>query len=264
MDSETPESDIKTQTARLAAALIAALESGRDTLPDLPVGRRTRTAATQPSRSRTTGGLDASPARPAPQPQAPDEPPLVLPDNLAALREVVAACERCRLARTRKTTVFGEGPSNPLLMVVGEGAGEAEEGCGRPFSGEAGKLLTNILKAMGLDREKDCYVTTVLKCRVPDDSTPTPDLVGRCRPYLTRQIELINPRCVMAMGQTAASVLAGSPSITRLRGKVLKAGDKPLLVTYHPATLLKDPTLKKLVWQDVQVLMPLIKSEDPK
>ena len=149
-------------------------------------------------------------------------------------------------------------------MIVGEGAGDAEDAAGRPFCGEAGALLTNIVKAMGLDREKDCYITTVLKCRIPDDSTPTPDVIGRCRPYIERQIELVKPRFILAMGQTAAGVLAGSPSITRLRGRLLLAGDTPLVVTYHPAGLLKDPTLKKMVWQDVQLIMEKLKGRESK
>jgi len=245
------DQDTRTEIGNVASALKALLAAGEGDLPDLP----------------TAISHVADIPVPTQQPQAvaaPDEPPLTLPDDLGALREMVADCTRCKLHSTRRNTVFGEGPVNPIVMVVGEGAGPVEDETGRPFSGEAGKLLTNILRAMGLDREKDCYLTTVLKCRIPDDSTPTPDVVGRCRPFLEKQISEIKPRFILAMGQTAASVLAGSPSITRLRGRFLMAGDTPMLVTYHPAALLKDPALKKLVWQDVQLIMERIKKGESK
>ncbi len=260
------EQDIRLTAARVAAALRTVLESDLDSLPDLPVGRAPAAAAvpSAPGPQSTAASVEC-PDKPSPEQLAADvEPPPVLPDDLSSLRVVVAECRRCRLAETRNCTVFGEGPANPILMVVGEGAGPTEDECGRPFAGEAGLMLTNIIRAMGLDRERDCYVTTVLKCRIPDGSTPTPDVIGRCRPYIEKQVALVRPRFILAMGQTAASVLAGSPSITRLRGRFLMAGDTPLVVTYHPSTLLKDPTMKKMVWQDVQLIMERLKCEDAK
>jgi len=257
------DQDIRTDTARVAAALRTVLQSDLDGLPDLPA--RAQQGAPRPAATTSVETAAATLTAQTAEVQPAVDPDDLMPDlsgNLASLRETVAECHRCRLAGTRTNTVFGEGPANPVLMIVGEGAGGAEDETGRPFCGEAGTLLTNILKAMGLDREKDCYVTTVLKCRIPDDSTPTPDVIGRCRPYIERQIELLKPRFILAMGQTAASVLAGSPSITRLRGRFLLAGDTPLVVTYHPAGLLKDPTLKKLVWQDVQLIMERLKGRE--
>lgn len=264
MAGENPE-----ETARLASALIAVLTSEQDFIPDIPVSpipRRNRVSA-----SRT----DAMPARTmrnlatpstcdgvcgaAQTPSDPDEFQKSLPNSLGPLREVVAGCGRCRLAAGRRHTVFGEGPTTPVLMIVGECPGSLDDQLGRPFSGEPGELLTKIINAMGLDRERDCYLATVLKCRMPDESSPPPDVVGLCRPFLTRQIQIVSPRFLIAMGQTAAMVLAGSPSISRLRGRLLMHDDIPMLVTYHPAALLRDPGLKKLVWEDVKLIMARLK-----
>jgi DNA polymerase len=148
---------------------------------------------------------------------------------------------------------------NPVLMIIGEAPAALEDRSGRPFCGEAGELLTKIVGAMGIDRESQCYLTTIVKCRTPDESPPTPDAVGLCRPFLMKQIALVKPRFLLAMGQTAATVLAGSPSISRLRGRFLMHDDIPMLVTYHPAALLKEPGLKKLVWEDVKLIMARMK-----
>ncbi|HOA12585.1 MAG TPA: uracil-DNA glycosylase [Myxococcota bacterium] len=254
------------EAARLASALIAVLSSTQDLIPDLPVAGGSRRARV----ARTPGiAIQDEPAQAAPTPPRAGQTPAVqdadqflksLPDALGPLREAVAGCGRCRLASGRRHTVFGEGPANPMLMIVGESPGARDDELGRPFSGEPGELLTKIINAMGLDRERDCYLATVLKCRMPDESSPPPDLVGLCRPFLTRQVQIVKPRFLIAMGQTAAMVLAGSPSISRLRGRLLMHDDIPMLVTYHPSALLRDPALKKLVWEDVKLIMARMKT----
>lgn len=274
----------KNEAARIAAAIRAILETDIDSLPDLPTGKRmTRKAApisTGPGttqRNNTPAPASShdfrTPTR-APEPvMAPpsndfDEariharPSLTiesLPNELASLREYVAGCERCMLHKGRTATVFGEGPVNPILMIVGESPGRVEEQVGRPFAGEEGQLLGRIITAMGLDREKDCYLTTVLKCRAEKEQPVSPGTVELCRPFLSRQIALVRPRFLLAMGQTAAMVLAGSGSITRLRGRFLTHDDIPMLVTYHPTALLREPALKKLVWEDVKLIMARMK-----
>lgn len=265
------DQDIRTEAAHLASALRAVLSSNIDAIPDLDTGKRGQQGSGQQREPQTAQQAEpqsrqqpvrqgaAAPAQKAIP--GPDEGfAATLPTDIAGLREAVAACTRCRLHRTRKNTVFGEGPLNARLMIVGEGAGPVEDETGRPFAGDAGKLLTDIIRAMGLDRDTDCYTANVIKCRIPDDTTPTPEIVSTCRHYLAAQIKIVKPQYLLVMGQTAATTLAGSPSITRLRGRFLMHDDIPMIVTYHPAALLKDPTLKKQVWQDVQLIMEHMKT----
>jgi DNA polymerase len=179
----------------------------------------------------------------------------LLPPDLDAIAAVVAQCTRCDLCRSRTRAVFGEGPAGARVMFVGEGPGAVEDETGRPFVGPAGELLDRIIAAMGLER-RDCYITNVVKCRPPENATPTPDQALACDPYLRRQIELVKPAFLVALGAVAGQVLTGrAESVIRLRGRVLRCGDIPLVVTYHPAALLRDPSKKKAVWEDMKLVM---------
>lgn len=172
---------------------------------------------------------------------------------LAALKDEVAVCNRCRLAHGRTQAVFGEG--NPLaeLVVVGEAPGQEEDRTGRPFVGPAGKLLDRLLMSAGFPR-RDVYICNVLKSRPPNNRNPQPDEVAACTPWLRRQLELIRPKVLLAVGKFAAQHLAGSEEgIGRLRGRVLSYEGIPLVVSYHPAFLLRSPQWTRTAWQDFQL-----------
>jgi uracil-DNA glycosylase family 4 len=175
---------------------------------------------------------------------------------LAVLSQEVAGCTRCaELARCRKQTVFGVGNPQADLCFVGEAPGADEDAQGEPFVGAAGKLLTRIIGAMGLTRG-DVYICNVLKCRPPGNRTPAPDEVVQCRGYLDRQLEILKPKYICALGSVAAKTLLDTQlSIGRLRGKLHQYQGIPLLCTYHPAYLLRNPDAKRDVWEDIQLLM---------
>ncbi len=171
---------------------------------------------------------------------------------LGAVREVSLGCPRCGLAKTRTKVVFGEGSPNADLMVVGEAPGENEDRQGRPFVGKAGKLLDLLLMSAGFPRES-VYICNVLKCRPPGNRNPLPDEVEACSPYLLRQVELVKPRVIVAFGTFAAQTLLGTDvSIGRLRGKLHSYREIPLVPTYHPAALLRNPGWVRAVWEDLQ------------
>lgn len=169
-----------------------------------------------------------------------------------ALEAGVAACTACGLCRSRNRTVFGSGDPRAALMIVGEAPGAEEDASGLPFVGQAGKLLDSMLGALGMTREQDVYVANVLKCRPPANRNPQPDEVARCTPWLERQIELVSPRLILATGRFAAqSLLATEASIAALRGRTHVWRDRPVLVSYHPAYLLRTPTDKAKAWEDL-------------
>jgi DNA polymerase len=170
-----------------------------------------------------------------------------------ALQERVAACTRCELHATRTQTVFGVGDRAARWMFIGEAPGAEEDRQGEPFVGRAGHMLTSLLKALGLRRE-DVYIANVLKCRPPGNRDPRPGEARACRGYLERQIELVAPTLIVAVGRIAAQNLLGTETaLARLRGQVHALGDRrwPLLVTYHPAYLLRSPGEKRKAWQDL-------------
>ncbi|MBX6362362.1 MAG: uracil-DNA glycosylase [Gemmatimonadetes bacterium] len=172
---------------------------------------------------------------------------------LAALQAEVAVCARCRLAQGRTHAVFGEG--NPLaeLVVVGEAPGQEEDRTGRPFVGPAGKLLDRLLLSAGFPRET-VFICNVLKSRPPDNRNPLPDEIEACTPWLTRQLELLRPKVILAVGKFAAQFLARSEeSIGRLRGRIHDYDGIPLVVSYHPAFLLRSPQWTRTAWQDFQL-----------
>jgi DNA polymerase len=178
--------------------------------------------------------------------------PMASLDSLEAVAVHATACKRCALWSTATNCVPGEGSPNAQLVCVGEAPGEQEDLSGRPFVGKAGQLLTKILAAIDLKRE-DVFICNVLKHRPPLNRNPLPDEVTACSPYLVRQIELIRPRVILAFGTFAAQTLLETKlSIGKLRGTLHRYYGVPLIVTYHPAALLRNPAWKRPTWDDVQ------------
>jgi uracil-DNA glycosylase len=173
-------------------------------------------------------------------------------DGWIPLKAEVKGCTACGLARTRTQTVFGVGDENAEWMLIGEAPGAEEDRLGDPFVGQAGKLLDNMLAAVDLSRTKNVYIANVLKCRPPGNRNPEPDEVAKCTPFLLRQIALIKPKLIVAMGRFAAQTLLDSDaSIASLRGKVHQYAGVPLIVTYHPAYLLRNLPDKAKAWEDL-------------
>jgi uracil-DNA glycosylase family 4 len=171
---------------------------------------------------------------------------------LGALAEVVSGCRKCRLCEGRQKTVFGSGNPHADLMFIGEGPGAEEDRQGLPFVGRAGELLTRIIEAIGMTRDQ-VYIANIVKCRPPGNRDPQPDEVAACRSYLERQIALIRPRLIVALGRIAAQTLLGNDlPIGRMRGQWFQVMGVPVMVTYHPAALLRNPALKRPTWEDMQ------------
>ncbi|TAN78319.1 MAG: uracil-DNA glycosylase [Gallionella sp.] len=168
------------------------------------------------------------------------------------LKQQVRDCTACRLRAGCTQTVFGVGDERADWLFVGEGPGADEDARGEPFVGQAGKLLDNMLLAIKLKRGNNVYIANIVKCRPPDNRTPTADEIAQCLPYLQRQIELIKPKLVIALGKTAAVALLGKDAtIGSLRGTLHDYRGIPLIVTYHPAYLLRSPMEKAKAWQDL-------------
>jgi DNA polymerase len=164
----------------------------------------------------------------------------------------IDACTACGLCRTRHKSVPGVGDAAAEWLFVGEAPGAEEDARGEPFVGQAGRLLDNMLAALGMSREQNVYIANVLKCRPPNNRTPEPLEVEACRPYLERQVALIAPRLIVALGRSAASLLLGTDaSIASLRGRVHRYRGIPLVVTYHPAYLLRNLHDKAKAWEDL-------------
>jgi uracil-DNA glycosylase len=178
--------------------------------------------------------------------------------SLADIARAVAQCTRCPLYKSAKNPVPGEGNANADLMCVGEAPGATEDDTGRPFVGQAGQLLTNILKAINLSREQ-VFICNVLKHRPPGNRNPAPSEVEACSPYLIRQIELIKPKVILALGTFAAQTLLNTKlPIGKLRGSIHRYYGVPLIVTYHPAALLRNPSWKRPTWEDVQLAQRIL------
>jgi len=189
---------------------------------------------------------------PAPAPLAPVVQSLE--STWQALQAEVRGCKRCGLCQSRTQTVFGVGNRRAELMVIGEAPGQDEDAQGEPFVGRAGQLLNSMLRAMGHPRET-VYIANILKCRPPNNRNPNPTEVASCLPYLQQQIDLVQPRLILAVGGIAAqNLLATEESVGRLRGHVHRLGERatPLIVTYHPAYLLRSPGEKRKVWTDLK------------
>ncbi|MBM4272141.1 MAG: uracil-DNA glycosylase [Deltaproteobacteria bacterium] len=175
--------------------------------------------------------------------------------NLEEVREELGECRRCSLWQVRKNLVFGEGNSRARIVFVGEAPGGDEDIQGRPFVGRAGQLLTRIIVAMGMER-KDVYICNILKCRPPGNRNPRPDEINTCEPFLVKQLRAIRPKIICALGTFAAhTLLKTDVPITVLRGRFHSYHGIPVMPTYHPAYLLRNPGAKKQVWEDVQKIM---------
>ena len=184
-------------------------------------------------------------------------------DSLAAIQSDIGSdCRRCKLCSMgRSQIVFGVGNPKARLMFVGEAPGEEEDKRGEPFVGRAGQLLTKIIEAIGLTREQ-VYIANVIKCRPPSNRNPEPDEVEQCEPYLFRQIDVIKPRVIVPLGKFAAqSLLKTMDPITRLRGRQFDYRGAALIPTFHPAYLLRNPSAKREVWEDMKKVRSILQSE---
>ena len=191
----------------------------------------------------------------APPPVAPEVPIADRASALRLIREDIGDCTRCALHKGRNQIVFADGDANARLMFVGEGPGADEDAQGLPFVGRAGQLLNNMIAAMGLKRE-EVYIANVVKCRPPQNRTPEPEEANTCSPFLFRQIDVVRPEVIVALGATAATYLLGQRQpLAGLRGRVHSFRGSKLIVTYHPAFLLRDPRQKKEAWADLQIAM---------
>ena len=181
--------------------------------------------------------------------------------TLADVRKELGDCKRCKLHRTRKTIVFGEGNEKATLMFIGEGPGYDEDVQGRPFVGKAGQLLTKIIESINLSRE-EVYIANIIKCRPPQNRNPEPDEIGSCNPFLMEQIRVIQPKIICALGTFSAhTLLKTDTKITALRGRLFDLEKIKVIPTYHPAFLLRNPERKKEVWEDMKKIAELLKTQ---
>ena len=179
--------------------------------------------------------------------------PLQKTQSLADIASLIAACRACKLCDGRTKTVPGEGSATARLVVIGEGPGRTEDETGRPFVGRAGELLTKILEAIKLPRDQ-VFICNIVKCRPPENRLPQYDEIAACLPFLYRQIELVKPKAILAMGGTAAqSLLNTKQSLGSLRNQIHRFRGIPVVVTYHPAALLRNPHWKRPTWDDVRI-----------
>ena len=175
-----------------------------------------------------------------------------LPNDLRTLEQIVAQCQLCDLSKSRHKTVFGEGDPHAFLMFVGEGPGAQEDATGRPFVGRAGELLTKMIENVLEIPRSAVYIANIVKCRPPNNRVPTPEEAHTCLPYLKKQMELIDPKVVVALGATAYHYLTGDKTgITKIRGTVIDMGSYRLIPTYHPSYLLRNPSAKKEAYADL-------------
>ena len=233
-------------------------EPSADTLP-APKAPAVSSEAPQPAPRPASAAADDDGAPLPPARVRRDEE--VVARKAAALAELdtrqVSVCTKCALSQSRTNTVFGVGHPDADLMFVGEAPGADEDAQGEPFVGRAGKLLTKILGAIGFERE-DVFIANVLKCRPPGNRDPLPDEVGHCEPYLLEQIRIIEPKVICALGRVSAQTLLQTrQSLGKMRGQVHDYHGVPMVVTFHPAALLRNPAWKRPTWEDVRRLRAL-------
>lgn len=184
---------------------------------------------------------------------------LDLPDDLEKLREIVLSCHLCDLAKTRKNVVFGEGNPKAKLMFIGEGPGATEDETGRPFVGRAGQLLTKMIENVLEIPRSEVYIANIVKCRPPNNRVPTPQEAQTCIPYLMKQIEIIDPKILVALGSTSYRWLTGDTTpISKVRGETLTFQGRILIPTFHPSFLLRNPSKKREVYQDLLKIKELL------
>jgi DNA polymerase len=237
---------------------IGAVTSSQPPAPNQP-SSRPATSRPEISRPAKHWSTDAPPI--------PTIPGIVIPalfeapsswSTLDQVAATIAGCRKCFLCEGRTRTVPGEGNPEARLMFVGEGPGQTEDETGRPFVGRAGELLTKMIEAIELTRDQ-VFIANVVKCRPPQNRKPLPDEIAACAPYLERQIGLIRPAVLVALGATAAEAMLGvKRSLTDLRGRVHSYRGIPLVVTYHPAALLRNPNWKKPTWDDIRIARQLL------
>ena len=175
-----------------------------------------------------------------------------LPNNLQSLKKIVNSCHLCQLSKSRTNVVFGEGNEKAQLMFVGEGPGATEDATGRPFVGRAGELLTKMIENVLYIKRSEVYIANIVKCRPPNNRTPTPTEALTCRPYLLKQIEIIKPKLIVALGSTAYRYLTNDNTpISKIRGNIIDLKDFSLIATYHPSYLLRNPSAKKEAYVDM-------------
>ena len=241
-----------------------------------------------PQRPSQPASLTALPASPSPSPSPSNDPRKALPIAPTGMRDSapdwltlqasVASCRACALCEGRKNTVFGVGEPGAApdaaprvdWLIVGEAPGENEDALGEPFVGAAGKLLDNMLKALGLDRHHKVFITNVLKCRPPANRNPLPDEIARCAPYLHQQIALLQPRIILAMGRFAVQTLLAdsvpdvqTQPLGKLRGQVYAYRGVPVVVSYHPAYLLRNLPDKAKAWADLCLALGVVQASSP-
>jgi uracil-DNA glycosylase len=212
-----------------------------------------------PSKVAASASAESAPrsvlVKPPSAPSLFEEVVKIKDDTLPKIREDLGDCTRCKLHKGRNKLVFGDGSATAQLVFIGEGPGADEDAQGLPFVGRAGKLLTQMIEAMGLQR-KDVYICNVVKCRPPQNRAPEPDEVETCSPYLLRQIEAINPKVIVCLGAVAAkTLLETNRGISHFRGEWQEWRGRRLMATYHPAYLLRNPPAKADVWKDLQKVM---------
>lgn len=219
---------------------------------------------TQPPPRPPAPPVESAPPRPQPPPAPPPQAPTPTPmpvtagsadDRLRAIRAELGACRRCKLCEPRNTIVYGQGNARAQVVFVGEAPGEEEDLSGVPFVGRAGQLLTRMIQGMGLNRD-EVYVTTIVKCRPPEDRRVEPDEVAACRPFVEQQLRAIQPKVIVALGATAAQTLLNTrESIVDLRHRWAKWEGIDVMPTFHPAYLLKAPSQKRPAWEDLKLVM---------
>jgi len=188
-----------------------------------------------------------------------EEPDLTLPDTLEKLKKQALECHLCNLSKSRTHVVFGEGNAQADIMFVGEAPGASEDSRGKPFIGRSGDLLTKMIENVLMIPRSEVYISNIVKCRPADNAEPTPTEAHTCNPYLLKQLELIKPRIVVALGATAYHYLSGDNSaISKVRGTVHTQEGYTLIPTYHPAYLLRNPSAKKEVFEDLKLVKSLI------
>ena len=249
---------------RTGGQAVSASTSNRTTSEDTV--RRSDSPPVSPSTrppDRPSAWRKGAPPIPGPG-LAVESPSHVLGDELSALETIDAVAERirttycCGLCPGRTNAVPGVGNPNAKMVLVGEGPGATEDAQGLPFVGQAGTLLNGILEAIEVPRDS-VYITNIVKCRPPQNRKPLPDEIAACIPYLHRQLEIIRPKVIVALGSTAAEAMLGvRKSLGELRGKVHTYNGIPLIVTYHPAALLRNPNWKKPTWDDVRIARQLL------
>ena len=226
-----------------------------------PTAGSSTTPTTQHSASSTPklAGAWKKGAPPIPGPGLSVEPPVTFPElaTLAAVAAVIKECRKCALCEGRTNTVPGEGALDAKFVVVGEGPGANEDETGRPFVGRAGELLDSILGSVGIARES-AFILNIVKCRPPQNRKPLPDEMAACLPYLHRQLAILRPKVILAAGGTAINgLLQNKVSLGQLRGQVHRYAGIPVIATYHPAALLRNPNWKRPTWDDVRIARQL-------